>query len=86
MYLETYVPFSKVFNSRNRLNDWAKIGKMTKSPSYGECFRSSIPMVVDVVVIKIENKPCDRPFLAIRKWKTWGIGNSYIGKQCYINN
>jgi hypothetical protein len=81
MYSETYVPFSKVFNSRNRLNDWAKIGKMTKSPSYGEYFRSCIPMVVDV--IKTENKPCDRPFPAIRKWKTWGIGNFYTGKQCH---
>lgn len=82
-YMDTYVPFSKVFNSRYRLNDLFRISKMTKSPSYGEYFRSCIPMIVDVPIIKIENKPCDRPFLAIRKWKTWGSPNVYGNKRCH---
>lgn len=78
-----YIPFSKVFNSRNRLNGWAKLIHLTKSEPYNEYYRSSTPFIIDIPIVKIENHACHPPFLAIRKWKIWGLHNLYTGRNCY---
>ena len=81
--MENYISFSKVFNSRNRLNGWASLIHLTKSEPYNEYYRSSKPFIIDIPIVKIENKPCEKPLLMIRRWKTWGLKNLYTGKNCH---
>ena len=78
-----YIPFSKVFNSRNKLNGWAKLIHLTKSEPYNEYYRSSKPFIIDIPIVKIQNRPCNKPFVAIRRWKVWGLDNLYTGRNCY---
>jgi hypothetical protein len=83
--METYISFSKVFNSRNRLNGWAKLIHLTKSSGSDLSDDSllSKPLIISAPIVKIQNAPCDKPFVAIRKWRTWLMGNYYREIKCY---
>jgi hypothetical protein len=75
-------PITGNFTYTQKLNGWASLIHLTKSEPYNEYYRSSTPFIIDIPV-KIENKPCHRPLLMIRRWKTWGLKNSYVGKKCH---
>jgi hypothetical protein len=76
-------PITGNFTYTQKLNGWAKLIHLTKSGSSLESYRSSLPFFIDIPIVKIENKPCEKPLLMIRRWKTWGLKNLYTGKKCH---
>lgn len=82
--MEYQISFSKVFNSRNRLNGWASLIHLTKnSNTYISRKKMLSPILIESPIIRIENRACHPPFPAIRKWKIWGLHNLYTGKYCH---
>ena len=82
--MEYQISFSKVFNSRNRLNGWASLIHLTKNSNTHICRKNMLsPISIELPIVKIENRACHPPFVAIRKWKTWLLRNLYTGQTCY---
>jgi hypothetical protein len=83
-----FKPTTYQFTKTQRINGWAKLIHLTKSGGADVSIERFLakPLINIVPIERIENKPCNRPFLAIRKWKIWVMRNLYTGRQCYSIN
>jgi hypothetical protein len=78
-------PITGCFTYTQRINGWAKLIHLTKSggSKLSDDSLLSKPIIISDPIVKIQNRPCDKPFVAIRKWKIWLMGNYYREIKCY---
>ena len=80
-------PITGNFNRVNRINGWAKLAQVTTKTKFvrskNEWYVSFPPIDDNEQLVRIENKPCFRPFVAIRRWKIWLMANIYRDVPCY---
>jgi hypothetical protein len=78
-------PITGNFTYTQRINGWAKLIHLTKSGGSNLSDDSLLakPLIISAPIVKIQNRPCDKPFVVIRKWRIWLMGNSYREIKCY---